>query len=114
MIEKEAYMESNGLVCPFCRAGSIQGGFVEIETGKALQEMSCLECEKTWQDVYKLVDVIPNENVKPFDPRERKLITKVQSGHFLHFQDLFAEVTSPYSDFFGIDPYPIWEVANDR
>lgn len=34
---------------------------------------------------------------------------KVSAGHFKHFQDLSAEVTNPYSDFFGIDPYPVWE-----
>lgn len=43
--------------------------------------------------------------------RENELILKVKAGHFQHFQDLFAEVISPYSDFFGIDPYPIWELA---
>jgi len=41
------------------------------------------------------------------NPREPELIAKVKAGHFQDFQDLFAEVTSPYSDFFGIDPYPI-------
>jgi len=44
--------------------------------------------------------------------KEDELIMKVKAGHFADFQDLFAEVTSPYSDFVGIDPYPIWEVAN--
>ena len=46
------------------------------------------------------------------NPREPELIAKVRAGHFQNFQDLFAEVTSPYSDFFGIDPYPIWEMAH--
>jgi len=44
--------------------------------------------------------------------KEKELVMKVRAGHFQHFQDMFAEVTSPYSDFFGIDPYPIWEKAN--
>ena len=39
---------------------------------------------------------------------------KVKAGHFEHFQDLFMEVTSPYSDFFGIDPYPIWDASKER
>ncbi len=41
--------------------------------------------------------------------KEHELILKVKAGHFQYFQDLIEEVTSPYSDFFGIDPYPIWE-----
>ena len=46
------------------------------------------------------------------EAKEKQLVEKVKQGHFQYFQDLFAEVTSPYSDFFGIDPYPIWEAAN--
>lgn len=46
--------------------------------------------------------------------KEQELIMKVRAGHFQYFQDLFAEVTSPYSDFFGIDPYPIWEAVNQN
>ena len=48
------------------------------------------------------------------DTKESKLIAKVKAGHFVCFQDLFDEVTSPYSDFFGVDPYPIWEVAHEH
>jgi hypothetical protein len=48
------------------------------------------------------------------NPREPELIAKVRAGHFQDFQDLFSEVASPYSDFFGIDPYPIWEVAHSH
>ena len=44
--------------------------------------------------------------------RDHELIAKVKAGHFQDFQDLFAEVTSLYCDFFGIDPYPIWEAEN--
>ena len=47
------------------------------------------------------------QNISKID----ELILKIKAGHFTDFQDLFAEVSSPYSDFFGIDPYPIWEVV---
>ena len=59
MIDKQAYIKGKGLSCPFCGAESIQGGFIHIEAGKAFQEMGCSECAGTWQDVYQLVDVIP-------------------------------------------------------
>ena len=61
MIDKKAYIRSKGLVCPFCEAESVQGGFIQVEAGKAIQEMNCLECENRWQDVYQLIDVIPDE-----------------------------------------------------
>jgi hypothetical protein len=46
--------------------------------------------------------------------KKDELVQKVKAGHFKHFQDLFAEVTSPYSDFFGIDPYPVWKAAHEH
>ena len=58
MIDKESYIKGGGLFCPFCDAESVQGGFTDIEAGKAFQEMCCSECEGTWQDVYELSDVI--------------------------------------------------------
>ena len=39
---------------------------------------------------------------------------KVKAAHFQHFQDFFADVTSPDSKFYGIDPNPIFEAANDK
>jgi hypothetical protein len=64
MIDKKDYIKGKGLTCPFCGADSIQGGFIQIENGRAFQEMGCPECEGTWQDVYKLVDVIPKESTE--------------------------------------------------
>jgi hypothetical protein len=58
MLDKETYIKGKGLLCPFCEAESVQGGFIQIEAGKAVQEMGCAECEGTWQDVYVLSDVI--------------------------------------------------------
>lgn len=59
MTDKQAYIKKKGVSCPFCAAESIHGGFVEIEAGKAFQDMHCAECGKEWQDVYQLVNVIP-------------------------------------------------------
>ena len=59
MIDKESYIKGKGLSCPFCEAESVQGGFIQIEAGKAFQDMGCTECEGAWQDVYELIDIIP-------------------------------------------------------
>jgi len=60
-MDKRAYIKGKGMTCPFCGAGHIQGGFVQIEAGKAFQEMSCTECERRWKDVYQLVDIVADE-----------------------------------------------------
>jgi len=61
MIDKNAYIKSKGLICPFCKTESVQGGFIQVEAGKAYQKMDCLECDGRWKDVYRLVDVILDE-----------------------------------------------------
>ncbi len=95
--------------------------FIEL---KAIRIHGCLEIdcelEEFWQvrrafeiDKIRIAHGWLKEAKAPQGiAKEEELILKVKAGHFQYFQDLFAEVTSPYSDFFGIDPYPIWEVAN--
>ena len=59
MIDKEVYVNDKGLKCPFCRSQLIEGGFIEVQNGKAYQEIGCTECKNKWQDVYQLVDIVP-------------------------------------------------------
>jgi len=81
-------------------------------------EIDC-ELEEFWQ-VRRAIEIdkiriahgwLKENNARENISKEDELILKVKAGHFQHFQDLFAELTCPYSDFFGIDPYPIWENA---
>lgn len=60
MVDIQTYIKNKGVSCPFCETESIQGGFLEIEAGRASQEMSCIESGRDWQDVYQLVDIIPD------------------------------------------------------
>ena len=62
MLDKKAHIKGKGLSCPFCGSALIRGGFIEIEEGKAFQQMGCTECEAEWQDVYELIDVNPYLN----------------------------------------------------
>ena len=101
-------------------------GYVSFSELKSIKidswlEVDC-ELEEIWE-VKKAIEVDKiriaqgwlKENDAPKNvPKEKELILKVKAGHFEHFQDLFAEVTSPYSDYFGIDPYPIWEVGHEN
>jgi hypothetical protein len=59
MIDKERYLKGKGLSCPYCGSKSVEGGFIEVNAGMACQGMCCTECQKRWQDVYRLVDIIP-------------------------------------------------------
>ena len=59
MIDKGAYIKAKGRICPFCGREPTEGGFIEIEAGEAFQIMNCSICQNKWQDVYRLVDVVP-------------------------------------------------------
>ena len=61
MKDKKAYIKVDGIHCPYCGAESLEGGFIEVDAGKASQEMVCTECNRSWQDVYQLVQRIPTK-----------------------------------------------------
>ena len=54
---KQDYMTAKGTACPYCKSGSINGGFIEIEGDHAFQKITCIDCSGVWEDAYKLVDV---------------------------------------------------------
>ena len=51
-IERD-YIESHGLLCPFCKTDRIEGYSVTISEGRAFQDVSC-ECGAEWTDRYDL------------------------------------------------------------
>jgi hypothetical protein len=56
--QKRAYLEENGAnLCPFCQSPNISGGHIEISGREAWQEVGCVACGETWQDVYTLSSV---------------------------------------------------------
>jgi len=99
-------------------------GYVSFNELQSIQVNGWLEIDCELEDLWKVrkaseIEVIriangwPKENnAQQNISKNDELILKIKAGHFSDFQDLFAEVTSPYSDFYGIDPYPIWELTN--
>ena len=100
-------------------------GYISFSELKDIKIQGCFEIDCELEEYWKVqraaeIDKIrigngwPRENPPPPNGRESDLILKVKAGHFPHFQDLFAEVTSPYSDYFGVDPNRIWEKAREN
>ena len=96
-------------------------GYVSFSELKSINvngiEIDC-EVEEAWRvqsaaeiDKIRIANGWPREIRPVQEEKESDLILKVQAGHFPHFQDLFAEVTSPYSDYFGMDPNSVWRKA---
>jgi len=101
-------------------------GYISFSELKSLKLMGWLEVdceiEEAWP-VKRAIEVdkirtaqgwLKQNNSQKSISKEEELILKVKAGHFEHFQELFTEVTSPCSDFFGIDPYPVWKAARER
>jgi hypothetical protein len=53
----EKYVEQGGTRCPSCACDELEGGPVSTGNGRATQEMSCLACDATWEDVYVLSSI---------------------------------------------------------
>jgi hypothetical protein len=59
--QRRRYLAHRGIRCLYCKSRAIEGGLVDIDSGGASQEVNCLDCERTWVDYYKLVDVEPRD-----------------------------------------------------
>jgi len=55
--DKKAYMKTSGMTCLYCGSYQIEGGGVEVDDNAAIQGVKCLDCGRSWSDVYRLVDV---------------------------------------------------------
>jgi hypothetical protein len=80
MTNKAMYIKAKGLSCPFCGGDSLEGGFVEIQAGKAFQQVACCECGNTWQDIYELVDMAPLEREHALEQGDRGIDKASQDG----------------------------------
>lgn len=49
---KEKYFDAEGTTCPFCEFDQIEGGSISVEGNNTFQDMSCLNCQKKWRDVW--------------------------------------------------------------
>ena len=54
---KKKYIESSGIGCPFCNSHQIEGDSFQSDGKHVWQSVECLDCDKTWDDIYTLTDV---------------------------------------------------------
>ena len=52
------YIDNNGNACLYCESDDIAAvGGVDVEDGVGTQAVKCNTCKKTWNDVYRLVNI---------------------------------------------------------
>lgn len=54
IVTEGEHVAKGGANCPYCGADDPQGDEVTTGGGQAEQEMTCLECGKSWFDTYHL------------------------------------------------------------
>jgi len=54
---KEKYIESDGSICPYCLGNNIDVDCIDDNGTRVWRTCVCLDCEKEWNEIYKLVDV---------------------------------------------------------
>jgi hypothetical protein len=50
--ERQKYIDDGGGSCPYCGDGDYYGDSFECESSTVWQNLTCLACHRTWQDVY--------------------------------------------------------------
>jgi hypothetical protein len=48
------YIQRGGVACPFCGSSNIEGRQFDVQAGTAWQPMTCMDCNREWNDVYRL------------------------------------------------------------
>lgn len=56
-LQKDIYLNRNGLVCPFCGSANIVGGDIDYGNSQMWQNVVCEKCKKEWTDIYTLTDI---------------------------------------------------------
>jgi len=55
--QKRKYLNGGYGKCPFCGSDAIEGGFIEVDGDSCWQPVTCTDCGKRWNDIYRLADV---------------------------------------------------------
>ncbi len=53
----QEYLRKGGVGCLFCGSTNIEGGSYDYESPELGQQVRCLECGRSWTDVYVLARV---------------------------------------------------------
>jgi len=65
MIDKEAYIRSGGVKCPYCGSENIEADVINVDGKEGWSDVYCHSCANSWRDVYTLTDIILDEAQEP-------------------------------------------------
>jgi len=56
--QKKKYVDSQGLNCPYCNDGDLEGGCMQGDGNWITMPVTCDNCNKTWQEIYTLTGIL--------------------------------------------------------
>ena len=75
-IDKRKYLREKGSVCPFCGSRDLDAEDPEVDGPTGSVEVTCGNCQSSWNDVYTLSDI---SEETAGDPSEMK--TPAKAGY---------------------------------
>ena len=60
--QKELYVLHDGTKCPYCESNEIEGSSMDVDGNTAWQKITCLGCDKEWNDIYTLTNLVELES----------------------------------------------------
>ena len=79
------YLDKKGSQCPFCESDAIEAGSLHADGDIVWQQITCIECDAVWDDVYHLreidvenypTDKVPKGIIKPEEVDPNKAFKK--------------------------------------
>jgi len=55
--DKQTYVKLRGGYCPFCESRNLNPSSSVFDKGNAYQYLDCLDCGRSWIEVYNLTDL---------------------------------------------------------
>lgn len=55
--QRKEYLKNNGVKCPYCGSKDVEGGSIDVDSGRVSQDISCTTCGAEWMDHYTLTGV---------------------------------------------------------
>ena len=75
------YVEHQGTTCPYCGSTDLEVGTFQADGGYAWQDVTCSGCARSWEDVYRLVEVdVPSSNEEQSNGQEESTGVTADGG----------------------------------
>jgi hypothetical protein len=111
--KKREYVRNRSGNCPYCGGTNFDGGSFDMSGTSVAQHITCLDCKREWDDVYKLV-AIDEPGVESNIPDHPEVIVVVHGGVVQGAKSNMADVEVHVLDYDNMDAAKEEPAAKDE